>query len=233
MNDELQKYYDNYYSKEENKSEWRDLGAIDKVNNIVELCGKYPHEKILEIGSGEGAILKRLSDLKFGKELCSLEISSSGINSILKKNIPTLKEVIIFDGYDIPYTDKEFDLVILSHVIEHVEHPRKLLYEATRVGKFIFIEVPLDDTIRLKEQHLNKSGHINFYSLKTIKMLLRSCNLKILNYSVTNISYPVRKYLSGNKALIYYPLTEFCLKIFPNLAPVILPYHCALIAEQE
>ena len=32
-------------------------------------------------------------------------------------------ETKLFDGYTIPYKNKTFDLVVLGHVIEHVEHP--------------------------------------------------------------------------------------------------------------
>ena len=57
LSNKLKTNYDNYYDGE---SQWRWLGALDKVKNIVDLCSKYPHEKTLEIGSGEGSILKRL-----------------------------------------------------------------------------------------------------------------------------------------------------------------------------
>jgi hypothetical protein len=42
-----------------------------------------------------------------------------------------LAEARTYDGYRIPYGDKRFDLAVLSHVVEHLEHPRLLLYEAS------------------------------------------------------------------------------------------------------
>jgi hypothetical protein len=37
-------------------------------------------------------------------------------------------------GYSIPYDGSALDLVILAHVVEHLEYPKTLLYEAGRVG---------------------------------------------------------------------------------------------------
>src|SRR5580765_713243 len=141
ISDHLKKNYEDYY--EEGDSEWRRLGAIDKVDNIISLCGDLPHNSILEIGAGEGSILSRLSELNFGNQLYALEISPSGVETIKNKGISRLVECNVFDGYHLPYDDNKIDMAILSHVVEHVEHPRQLLYEASRVAKYVFVEVPL------------------------------------------------------------------------------------------
>jgi hypothetical protein len=60
ISSELLENYDGYYGAE---SEWRRLGAVDKAANIVEMCGGHLDRTILEIGSGECAILGRLSSL--------------------------------------------------------------------------------------------------------------------------------------------------------------------------
>ncbi len=155
--------YSDYYK--DGYSEWRRLGAIDKVENIISLCENMTHNSILEIGAGEGSILKRLSDLNFGNKLYALEISSSGIEMIKKKNITQLVECKLFDGCHIPYDNEKFDIAILSRVIEHIEFPRQVIYEASRVAKNIFIEVPLEDNIRLSRNfEFTRVGHVNFYS---------------------------------------------------------------------
>src|SRR6476661_5690592 len=75
VSDALRSNYEDYYSSED--PEWRRLGAIGKVDNILALCGDLPHRSILEIGAGEGSILQRLSELCFAEELRALEISPS------------------------------------------------------------------------------------------------------------------------------------------------------------
>ena len=223
LSNKLRANYDDYY---EGKGilEWRRLGAIGKANNIMNLCNEYLHESILEIGSGDGSILKRLSDAHFGNELYSLEISKTAVQTISEKKIKGLVEVKLFDGYNIPYENNRFDLVILSHVIEHLEYPRKMLYEASRVGKYIFVEVPLEDNLRLeKDYKFNKVGHINFFSPKTIRRLIQTCDIEVLFQIVTNQLYHVYKYQYGNKAFLRYLPKEFLLRLMPAVAPIFLP----------
>lgn len=232
VNRKLQATYDNYYN---GKSQWRRLSAIDKANNIITLCSAYPHKTILEVGSGEGSILKRLSDLQFGEALYSLEISKSAVETISKINIKSLVECKIFDGYNIPYEDKKFDLVILSHVIEHLEYPRKMIYEACRVARFLFVEVPLEYNIKLKKDFvLTNMGHINFYSPKTIRGLLQTCNLEVLHQVVTNPSYKVYRYMNNTIiSIMKYTFKELMLKIMPGVATFLWTYHSSLICRER
>lgn len=192
------------------------------------------HLKILEIGAGEGSILKRLSELEFGKELYGLELSHTGVETINNKGISSLVECKEFDGYNIPYEDNKFDLVIMSHVIEHVEYPRRLIQEASRVGNVIFIEVPLEDTIRLTYDFVwDKVGHINFYSPKTIRRLIQTCGLEVLNQKITHSSKDVYKYQYGNTGVIKYIIKEFLLRIAPRIASNIYTYHSSLICKNK
>lgn len=232
MNERLKDNYDTYY---DGTSQWRWINAITKVNNIVKLCESYPHKTILEIGSGEGSILKRLSQLHFADSLYSLEVAKTAIDAIAQRRIKLLKESRLFDGYSIPYEANSFDLVILSHVVEHLEYPRKLLYEAARVGRCLFIEVPLEDNLRLKNDFLyNKSGHINFYSFKTLRILVQTCNLDILTQLVTNPSFDTYKYRLGKRALAAYPLKEIFLRMLPlRLATSLWTYHCSLVCKKS
>jgi len=226
----LQNNYDNYY--EEGDSEWRWLGALDKAENIKSLCKDLPIDSVIEIGAGEGSVLKRLSELKFAKEYYALEISPTGVETIRNKNIPDLKECSLFDGYRTPYENHKFDLAILSHVVEHVEYPRLLLYEAKRIAKYVFVEVPLEDTIKLPlDFHFAKTGHINFYSPRTFRALIQTCNLNIIDQKVTNQSKGVYTFQKGKKGLVNFYIKECLLKIFPRLATEIFTYHSSIICK--
>ena len=226
-------HYDNYYNKGCD-SEWRWLGAIKKAENIIAICQPYPHCNILEIGAGEGSILKRLSELSFGNSYSALEISSSGIQAISSRGIEGLREALLFNGYTSPYQVDQFDLVILSHVIEHVEYPRKLLYEAARVAEYFFVEVPLENNIRLKQNFvLDEVGHINFYTAKTIRRLLQSCGLKVLQQTVTNSSKASHIYFSPKKGQLKILIRETLIRFFPFMAPLVFTYHSSLICTKD
>jgi ubiquinone/menaquinone biosynthesis C-methylase UbiE len=226
----LKENYDSYY---EGESEWRSLGAIDKVRNIQSLCDQIPHATVLDVGSGEGSILKRLSDLNFGLELYSVEISESAITTILQRNIPRLRECQLFDGYHIPYDDRRFDLALISHVLEHVEYPRQLLREAARVARHVFVEVPLEDTIRLKPDFVfDRVGHINFYSWKTIRRLIQTCDLQVLSQTVTNPSRAVYEYYSGRGGVVKYAVKDLLLRTSTRIAASLFTYHCSILCAK-
>jgi ubiquinone/menaquinone biosynthesis C-methylase UbiE len=181
VNKNIQEAYTTQYSSD--STIWRGLGAKQKYQNIKQITAGNTFNKVLEVGAGDGSILKLLSDNNFSKELYALEISESGIGQIKSKNIRLLKSVQLFDGYTLPFQDKFFDLVILSHVLEHVEHERILLREIRRVTKQLVIEVPKDYRFGadLKLEHFLAYGHINIYTPTSLKFLLRSENFKIEN----------------------------------------------------
>ncbi len=227
---DLKSNYEDYY--DEGDSEWRWLGAIDKAHNILTLCKGLPINSVIEIGAGEGSILKRLSELGFAAEFSALEISPTGVATINNKSISRLIECSLFDGYNIPYENKKFDLAVLSHVIEHVEYPRKLLYEAKRIAKYVFVEVPLEDSVRLPQDFVfDKVGHINFYSPKTIRRLIQTCNLEILRQLTTNPQKDIYTFQEGKKGLIHYYIKEYLLRFFPLLATEIFTYHSSIICR--
>jgi SAM-dependent methyltransferase len=232
INTKLQTNYENYYAGE---SEWRRRGAIDKVANIVRLCGDFAHQEILEIGSGEGAILARMSELGFGKSLYGLEVSGSAVEATHERQIPTLVECRVFEGYSIPYADRRFDIAVLSHVVEHLEHPRQLLYEAARVAKLVFVEVPLEDTVRLTRDYVfDPVGHINFYSPKTIRRLLQTCELDVISQQITNSSRPVYQYRMGAvRGAATHLVKQSLLYISQALATRLLTYNCSLLCTKS
>jgi SAM-dependent methyltransferase len=231
LSPKLQENYDSYYS---GISEWRWLGAIDKVENIIRLCRAIPHKTILEIGSGEGSILQRLSELNFGDALYSVEISQSAVETILNRGIPNVKQCQLYDGYDIPYEDARFDLAVLTHVLEHVEYPRRLLYEAARVAKFVFVEVPLEDTIRLKDDFVfDRVGHINFYSMKTIRRLIQTCGLVVLSQQVTNPSRAVYQFSAKARGAAKHLLKGALLTVSIRMASRVFTYHCSIVCASE
>ncbi len=180
INLDLQAAYNEQYSDQ--MSPWRELGGKHKVQNILDVCQGHQFHKVLECGAGEGSILMHLDHAHFADELYAVEISESGIRAIQARKLPSVKAVEKFNGYEIPFPDHYFDLVILSHVLEHVEHPRLLLRELRRVSQFQLIEVPLDysPNVDQKVQHYLAYGHINIFTPALLRFLLKSENFTVV-----------------------------------------------------
>jgi ubiquinone/menaquinone biosynthesis C-methylase UbiE len=229
----LQHNYDAYY-QEDDISEWRTLGAIDKADNIRNLCSAYPHSTVLEIGAGEGSVLQRLADTGFGQSHYALDISASGVERIRGRRIASLVECRQFDGYTVPYADGAFDLAILSHVIEHVEHPRLLINEAARVARYVYIEVPLEHNRRLARDFVWDSvGHINFYTAQTIRLLVQSCGQEVLAQLQTHPSRRQYQYRLGSKGRAIHLLKDLTLRTAPSLAQSLWTYHSSLLVRSR
>ncbi|MFD1257416.1 class I SAM-dependent methyltransferase [Mucilaginibacter terrae] len=188
--------YDEFYKTHDEA--WRMLGAKYKAQHIVEVCKGRTFSKVLEVGAGDGSILKMLAEQNFAPEYHAVEISDSGVNYIKSRSIKDLKSVQIFDGYQLPFGDDSFDLIILSHVLEHVEHERLLLRELKRVGKMCVIEVPRDYKANVDHRikHFLAYGHINVYTPTSLRYLLRTEGFEVVSDLTSMIEPEVTKFNS-------------------------------------
>ena len=186
--------YDEFYQKHDEA--WRMLGAKYKAQHIVDVSQGRTFKKVLEVGAGDGSILKFLADANFAPEYHAVEISDSGVAHILARNIDGVKSVQLFDGYKLPFPDDSFDLIILSHVLEHVEHERVLLREIKRVARHCVIEVPLDYRFGVDSRikHFLAYGHINVYTPTSVRYLLFTEGFVVENDLTSLISPEVTKF---------------------------------------
>lgn len=180
LNTDFQKAYQNFYT--DNDVAWRMLGAKYKAQNIINVCKSMNPQKVLEVGAGDGSILHFLDQYAFAPEIYALEIAASGVEKIKERKLKSVRDVQVFDGYTIPYPDDSFDLIILAHVLEHVEHERLLIRELKRVAKHLVIEVPRDYKFGVDERinHFLAYGHINMYTPTSLRFLLKSEGLAII-----------------------------------------------------
>lgn len=185
LSEEVKTAYDNFYTQSD--VAWRMLGAKYKAQNIIDVCKSIKPQKVLEVGAGDGSILHFLNEWNFAPEIYALEIAQSGVDIILERKLSNLKEAKTFDGYKIPYEDDSFDLVILAHVLEHVEHERILLRELKRVAKYVVVEVPKDYRFGVDKRmkHFLDYGHINMYTPTSLRFLLQSEGLEIIEDKVS------------------------------------------------
>lgn len=227
---EMKEHYEQRYANYSD-AEWRAIGAQHKSGNIMQLCKSVPHDRILEIGAGDGAVLECLRNNRFGREWHALEISDSAVSLMKEKGF----DAQVFDGSHVAMSDKSVDLVVMSHVVEHLEHPRILLWEAARVGAHVCIEVPLEHTVRLKEGTVyNPVGHINFFTAQTARMLLLSAGYEVIATRLANPERALLVYSQGRvKGTLHWLIRELGLKLMPGLASKVFVYHYAILARPK
>lgn len=231
----IQQAYSNQY--DESIIAWRTNAAKYKAKNIVELAKAIPFDSVLEVGSGEGSILDWLSQWDFSKNLHAIEISQSGIDLIKAKNIKHLHDVLLFDGYRIPYDDNHFDLVICSHVLEHVEHERVLLREIKRVSRHQIFEVPIDFSMYVdkKIKHFLAYGHINIYTPSLFRYLLKSENFQILKDKCYLYDDEVLRHIHKGDRLgfLKQKAKNSLMKLFPYIAGIKPNSYAVLTSDSE
>ncbi len=86
----------------------------------------------------------------------------------------------------------DYDLIVCSQTLEHIPFPSEMLVEikkAMRKETILYIEVPYEEIMRTylddKNIHTRKKHwheHINFFSEKSLKMLLNNCGLEIVSF---------------------------------------------------
>ncbi len=119
---------------------WRRL-AVEGMEDFLEreLLPHYltPEGKILDLGSGTGANLKRLDRLGLGfKSYVGVDLSRGMITQAKKKSRG--REEVSFLRGDItglPLRDGSFDLVISTWVFSHLQRPLRVVEEGLRVLK--------------------------------------------------------------------------------------------------
>ncbi len=109
---------------------------------IQSILSKEPDWKILDIGCGYGAN-------KFANTICDVQDLSKFYKD---------RNFIKLENKQLPFKDNEFDFVIASHVLEHVEDFKFFINELERVSKKGYIELPtkLEDNLVFE----NKKDHL-------------------------------------------------------------------------
>ncbi len=83
-----------------------------------------------------------LKERKWDLNICCGKTDGGGVNADIfrHKDVPNFIEVT--DIYNLPFNDKQFDKVLCSHTIEHVDNPEKFFDELQRVCNEVTLVIP-------------------------------------------------------------------------------------------
>ncbi|MHA1381687.1 MAG: class I SAM-dependent methyltransferase [Candidatus Helarchaeota archaeon] len=141
---------------------------------------------ILDIGCGTGRFLQKTLLLRD-----DLKLYSCDIINVLPSTLSTRTNFIVIDlnMNALPYNDCTFDLIICSHVIEHLTNPLNIFHEIFRILKFgglFILETPSVLSVFIPSvlpNWFNDSATINFFDDPTHirpytrKSLVRMANM--------------------------------------------------------
>ena len=97
------------------------------------------NSKVLDLGCGDGYLLKCLKDIKNIKGN-GIEISQTQVISCLEKGLSVIQGDI--DNGLKQFADKSYDYVILNQTLQSTSNPDYVLTEMLRVGKKCIVSFP-------------------------------------------------------------------------------------------
>jgi SAM-dependent methyltransferase len=95
------------------------------------LAGVLPRNvRVLDVGSGDGQLARRIMELR-------LDLQFTGVDVLVRPR--SFIPITAFDGDHLPFTNGEFDVVMLIDVVHHAQHQLSLLRESARVARRLVV----------------------------------------------------------------------------------------------
>ena len=163
-----------------------------KFNVLLSLIPIKKYEA-LDIGCGEGHLLKKFTQRKI--KVTEIDFNNFSISRFNPSVLSKFKKgdvMQLIHQYNLE--GKKFDVIFLTHVIEHVLDPRKLLqliYQIINENGYLVTSVPNDMSqlqISLKEKKFYKKDyfvrfpdHLHYFTGVSLKSLLLKSQFKFVD----------------------------------------------------
>jgi SAM-dependent methyltransferase len=135
---------------------------LETVSRMVPRTGV---RKVLDAGAGHGWLAEMLS--RRGFEVSALDLGGDSIHRAARR-LGELSVPVAFalgDLYSLPFHDSSFDAVVVSEVLEHLQHPPDALAEIARVlrpGGYLVVSCPWRERIEFTRCiHCNRPTPVN------------------------------------------------------------------------
>jgi SAM-dependent methyltransferase len=217
---------------------WRALGAIAKADHVIELCSRagIAPTSTLDVGCGDGALLAELHARGFGGTLRGLEITQAAVDIAARR--AEVHAVERYDGERLPSSDAEHHLGIVSHVLEHVPNPQRLLSEVGRACRAVVVEVPLEHNLSArragKRKHAEEVGHLQRFSRASMRATVARAGLRIAAEIEDPLSLGVHLFFARGlrargKAMVKWGVRTALHRLAPSLARRLFTVHYACV----
>ena len=169
-------------------------------NRCLKYFGEIKGKSLFDVGFGYGQLL--LFFKAKGFKVSGLEPSPEGVEYVRKHNIEVYQAGI----EELPsISSNRFDVVTIINVLEHLRNPAETLIQIRKnllnTNGLLVVDVANEfndfQTVANQEYHLNdwwvcQPNHINYFSVTSLKNLIKSCDYDIVDYQS---SFPIEIFM--------------------------------------
>jgi len=199
-------YNNSYYGGKKSKfsyliESWSLFAAKKRAQCLIKMHGSSSKKlRILDIGCGRGVLLKAFREL--GHDAYGLERADSPFSGEPFVHCGTLEEM--------ETSAESFDIIVLWHVLEHVEAPQDTLIQANKIlngDGSLFISVPNFGSFQAKLFkkhwfHLDLPRHLYHFTSKALNTTLNNAGFKIVNTNTASIDQNTFGFLQSSLNLL-------------------------------
>jgi 2-polyprenyl-3-methyl-5-hydroxy-6-metoxy-1,4-benzoquinol methylase len=206
------------------EAEWLQLGGTAKAESVDSLTAPLlrPFATLCEMGCGTGAVLEDCMRRGLARNYIGVDSSAEALEWLWDRQHHAVRLVQHDLEAGAPDLGTPVDLMVLSHVLEHLGKPQGLLASLHNKCSWLVAEVPLENQplpralawIRSKilgrPRHHNLAGHVQFFSKRSFCRLMVSTGWTIVSE---------RTYLAYSKAAILYGARRNGSPLWRSFAP--------------
>ena len=182
---------------------WLSIGAADKAMSVEQLARDLNIKSVLEVGCGTGAVLAEIIRTGIGSEYGACEPSPELFEFARARAYGAHVDLRCATFEDSGFDQRSWDLIVVSHVLEHTHDPAALVVAVVAAAQYVIIEVPIEGTrmggirssvrqaITRRRRTDNAAGHIQFFSVPDIKRLIHWAGGRVLR---TRVYFPKATY---------------------------------------
>ena len=162
---------------------WWFVGRRALFTREIGRLGLDLHARVVDVGTGTGAGLRMLRDLRF-TDVQGIDANEIAIRYCALKNLGQVQKG---DICALPFPDASKDLICATDILEHVDDDTLALSEITRVlakHGFLLLTVPTFSILWGLQDEV--AHHKRRYSLRTLLHRIKSANLTPIRYYYFN-----------------------------------------------
>ena len=159
---------------------------------LVDFVAEHAGRSVLDLGCGLGGYSRTLAERGF--DVRALDV----VPDYVERARSIGADAELYDGETIPLADGSVDTVMLLEVVEHLDDPARLLFEARRVARSGVLVTTPNCTqdfgeVPVEFSHMLDVDHRHFFTEPSLKRLLDD----VFGSSVVEQTAPIDRHLAG------------------------------------